>query len=198
MSEKLETGIRQAQIAQAALALVAERGLERLSVADVARRVGIVPSAIYRHYPSKDAVLETVLRLVRDRLLENVRMASAKTADPFDRLHRVLVRHVKLVRDNQAIPRIVFSEEIYRGRPARRARMYKAIAGYLDQVADIVRAGQAGGAIRPDLDPSTVAVMFLGLIQPAAILWHMSDGRFDVTRHTEKAWKVFRGAIAAS
>lgn len=195
MSEKLETGIRQEQIAQAALALVAERGLERLSVADVARRVGIVPSAIYRHYPSKDAVLETVLRLVRDRLLDNVRAVAAETTDPFERLHRLLVRHVKLVRDNQAIPRIVFSEEIYSGRPARKARMYKAISDYLDKVAEIVRAGQAGGTIRSDLDPSTVAVMFLGLIQPAAILWHMSDGRFDVTRHTEKAWKVFRAAI---
>ncbi len=195
MSAKLETRIRQEQIARAALALVAERGLERLSVAAVARRVGLVPSAIYRHYPSKDAVLETVLRLVRDRLLANVRAVSAESPDPIERLHRLLVRHVTLIRDHQAIPRIVFSEELYSGRPGRRARMYKAISGYLDAIARIAREGQARGAIRKELDPPTLAVMFLGLVQPAAILWHMSDGRFDLTRHAGKAWKVFRGAI---
>jgi AcrR family transcriptional regulator len=195
MSEKLGTEIRREQIALAALALVAERGLDGLSVANVARRVGIVPSAIYRHYAGKEAVIEAVLRLVRDRLLDNVRAVSAEAADPLDRLHRLLIRHITLLRDHQAIPRIVFSEEIYSGRPRRRARMYKGITAYLDRVAVIVRQGQARRAIRSDLDPPTVAVMFLGLIQPASILWRMSDGRFDVTRHTERAWKVFRGAI---
>ena len=34
-------------------------------------------------------------------------------------------------------------------------------------------------------------------IQPAAILWQMSDGEFDVTGHTERAWTVFVQAILA-
>ena len=40
-----------------------------------------------------------------------------------------------------------------------------------------------------------LSVMFLGLVQPSAILWHVSDGGFDVTRQTEKAWTLFREAI---
>jgi hypothetical protein len=32
--------------------------------------------------------------------------------------------------------------------------------------------------------------MFLGLIQPAALLWHLSEGEFDVTQHVEKAWNL--------
>ena len=54
--EKLGTEIRQEQIAEAALELVASQGLGRLSVAAVARRVGLVPSGIYRHYKSKDDI----------------------------------------------------------------------------------------------------------------------------------------------
>ena len=34
--------------------------------------------------------------------------------------------------------------------------------------------------------------MFLGLIQPAIILWLMSNGAFDVVRHTERAWRLYR------
>ena len=66
---------------------------------------------------------------------------------------------------------------------------------YLGGVADIIRAGQREGSIRRNLQPDALSVMFRGLIQPAAILWHMSDGHFDVTKQTERAWRVFRAAI---
>jgi hypothetical protein len=62
-------------------------------------------------------------------------------------------------------------------------------------VAEIVSDGQRDGQIRPNVDPDTVAVMFLGLIQPAAILWHLSNGGFDVTRQAEKAWDVLSYAL---
>jgi AcrR family transcriptional regulator len=159
--------------------------------------VGLVPSALYRHFESKDEIIDAVLQLVKDRLLENVRAVSAEVADPFDRLRRLLDRHVTLIRENQALPRIVFSEEMYDGRPDRSRATFRTIKAYLDRLGEIVEQGQAAGAIRSDLEPATVAVMFLGLVQPAAILWHMSDGTFDVTRHTTLAWKVFAEAIRA-
>jgi hypothetical protein len=39
--------------------------------------------------------------------------------------------------------------------------------------------------------------MFLGLVQPAAILWQLSDGGIDVTKHAERAWQIFSDAIRA-
>jgi AcrR family transcriptional regulator len=195
MALKLHSEIRQEQIAHAALAVVAERGLRQLNIASVAERVGVVPSALYRHFKGKDAIVDTVLALVRERLLENVRMVTVAVADPLEQLRLLLARHVQFIVDNEAVPRIVFSQEIYEGRAGRRRAMFRAIQGYLDRVADIVRRGQEQGRIRQDLDPATVAVMFLGLIQPAAILWQMSGGEFDVKRHAERAWQVFVDAI---
>jgi AcrR family transcriptional regulator len=195
MAQKLDTVIRQEQIAQAALAVVARYGLRRLNIAQVARLVGVVPSALYRHFASKDAIVDTIMGLVRERLLENVRAVGDAVSDPFEQLRLLLKRHVQFVAENQALPRIIFSEEVYEGRPGRRRAMFRTIQTYLDKVADIVRKGQVEGRIRKDLDASTVAVMFLGLIQPAAILFHMSEGEFDVTGHTDRAWEIFVEAI---
>ncbi len=195
MAQKLDTEIRKEQIAQAALAVVARYGLRRLNIAQVARLVGVVPSALYRHFPSKDAILDTVIGLVRERLLENVRTVTEAVSDPFEQLRLLLDRHVQFIAQNQALPRIIFSEQVYEGRPGRRRVMFRTIQAYLDRVADIVREGQTTGRIRKDLDAATVAVMFLGLIQPAAILSHMSDGDFDAAGHAERAWGIFVGAI---
>ena len=194
-TEKLDTEVRQEQILQAALSLLARDGLERLSVAALARRVGLVPSALYRHFRNKDQIVDAVLALVRDRLVENVRAVRDETPDALDRLRRLLARHLALVRDNQALTRVVFSGDVHSGRPARRARMFAGIRAYLDKVAEIVNEGQTQGQIRPDVDPATVAQLFLGLIQPGAILWHMSDGKFDVTLHAERGWQVISEAI---
>jgi AcrR family transcriptional regulator len=198
MSVKLDTQVRQEQIAQAALDVIASHGLSGLNVGAVARRVGIVPSAIYRHFENMDQVLDAVLDMIGRKLLDNAAVASNETDNAIEQLKRLLDRHMTLIRQNEAMPRVVFSAGIYTTDTKRRQRMYDIIQQYLLRIAHIVRDGQASGHIRAEMDPDIVAVMFLGLIQPSAILWHVSDGRFDVTRQTKKAWPVFKRAIAAT
>ena len=192
---KLGTELRQEQIAQAALNLVASQGLKGLSVAGVASQVGLVPSAIYRHFRSKGEVLNAVLNLIQARLLGNVAAVKKETPDPIERIRRLLFRHLQLVQAYQAIPRILFSDEVYSGHPERKAKLYAVIRAYLDQIEEIVREGQHQNRLRPDIAPETAAVMFMGLVAPSAILWHLSDGGFKVSRHAERAWKIFSAAI---
>ena len=109
---KLDTQTRREQIAEAALSLVADHGLRRLSVAAVARRVGLVPSGIYRHFKSKDEILAAVLDRLEQRLLANVQAARQENADPLDCLKDVLTRHIRFIREGRAIPRIIFSDGV--------------------------------------------------------------------------------------
>jgi AcrR family transcriptional regulator len=192
---KTRTEVRQEQIAQAALTLIARRGLNRLNIGAVAKAVGVVPSAVYRHFPGKDGVLGAVLELISEHLLANVQSARQAAADPFERLHLLLRRHVELVRHQAGVPRVLFSEQIFAGHRVRRRRVYQILRQYLDQIAGIIREGQRAGQIRVDLKPDTVALMFLGLVQPAVILWLMSNGAFDVASHVEQAWRLFRSLL---
>jgi thiamine biosynthesis lipoprotein ApbE len=106
--------------------------------------------------------------------------------------------HVRLIRENEGILSVVFSDEVQNGHPERKARVHSIIQGYLKKVAQIVSRGQQQGQIRADADPATVSVMLLGLIQPAALLWHLSEGGFDVTRHVERAWDLLSKTLRAS
>jgi len=195
MARKMDTEVRQEQIAEAALRVVGERGVRALNMGAIARRVGIVPSAIYRHFQGKEEVLDAVVNLIGTRLKKNVAAVCDETDDPVERLHMLLERHVRLIRENEAIPRVVFSESVYGGVPERKRRLYRVIKSYLDRVGDIVAEGQRQGRLSDGLEPDQAAVMFLGMIQPGAILWHLSDGEFDVTRQAEKAWEVFRNVL---
>lgn len=193
--EKLDTEVRQEQILEAALDLVSKKGMRGLNLSAVARRVGIVPSALYRHFENKDAIIDALLGLIESRLLGNVGAVKQEASDPLSRLERLLRRHVRMIRENAGIPRVVFSEEVYGASSQRKARVYELLQRYLGCVEEFFREAQQAGCVRSDLSARELSVMFLGLVQPAAILWHVSDGEFDVTRQAEKAWRVFSEAI---
>ena len=195
--ERLTTGVRRDQITEATVAVMGERGVKGLSIAAVAHRVGLAPSALYRHFPSKDAMLDAVLDLMRERLHGAVALARSGTADPLEALRQLLERHTALIRQNQFLPRILLSDDYHVAHPERRQRLLGVFSGYLDGVAGIIRDGQGQGRIRSDVNARSLAILFLGLIQPAGVLWTLSDGRFDVTRQAREAWNVYAQAIRA-
>jgi AcrR family transcriptional regulator len=60
-AESPSGGLREACVATAR-ALIAEKGIEQLSLRDVARRLGVSHQAPYKHYPSRDHLLAEVIR----------------------------------------------------------------------------------------------------------------------------------------
>ncbi|MCE5303634.1 MAG: TetR/AcrR family transcriptional regulator [Planctomycetaceae bacterium] len=197
---KLDTEVRREQIIDAALTLAAEHGLRRLSVAAVARRVGLVPSGIYRHFKSKDDIIAALLDRVEQRLMANVEAARRENVDPLECLKSVLMRHIRFLREGKVIfiPRTIFSDDVHVGNPERRRHVLRIFTHYMEQLRQIVREGQTQGLLRADMEPQTAAMMFFGIIVPAGIMWHLTDGGFDVTRHALKAWRLFCAAVTVS
>ena len=196
-AEKQKSEVRQEQIAQATMALIAEEGLKGVSVASVARRVGLVPSALYRHFKGKEEILEATIDLIRERLIEIIRMIREQTPLPIEQLHLLMEHHIRMIQEFQVIPRIILSDEMLSTPLHKRSTSYRFIRHYLDQVAEIVTEGQKQGEIDPSLTPQTVSVIFLGLIQPPVILWTLSQGKFPLSRHMKKAWELFCQTIVA-
>ncbi len=196
-TEKLDTRVRQGQIVQAALDLIGREGPGGLSIARVARRVNVVPSALYRHFPNKEAIVDAVLGGVQQTLADNVRAARGGWPRPLEQLQALFARHLALITDNPGIPRLVFSDEVFAGNRARRLRMSGAVERYLDAVTGMVRDGQRRGEIRADLDGAAVALLFLGVVQAAATLSRIGDARRSAAGRAEKAWAALVAGIAA-
>ena len=146
---------------------------------------------------NKEEMVEAALRLVRQKVFENINAVCAATPDALDRLERLLTLNVRMIREIQAIPRVVFAEGVFGEGQGRRNKIYQMLRGYMAKVEEIIAQGQRAGEIRAELDARTLAVIFWGLLPPAIILWHVSEGRFDVTRHVEKSWEMLRAGLAA-
>lgn len=197
-AKKARTEVRREQIAHAAMRLLATRGWQRVTLAAIARRVGVVTSALYRHFQNKDEVLDAVLDLVDQRFAANIGAALDRAGEPLSQLHAVLVRHVDLILSGVPIPRIILSEDVFTGSPRHRRRVHAIYQRYLGAIADIIRAGQERGAIRLELSPEALAMAWLGLVQSPAILWLLGENAFDLKQQCESAWAVFAAGIATA
>lgn len=194
---KTATGVRREQIAEAALALIGARHGAEPSIAGIARRVGVVPSAVYRHYRGKDAILDAAVERIGQRLQENIALAQQDTSDPLTRIGGLFLRHAALLAANPGAPSVLLSRGVFGTSKARRQKVARVMTGYLGAVAEIVAEGQQSGHIRRDLEPGTGALVFLGMLLPAVILRQIGDGGLDVVAHARNVWPALASALLA-
>ena len=103
VKKRLSTEVRHEQIAEAALDIVRSECVRALNVAAVAEKVGIVPSAVYRHFKNKTEIVGAVLQLIRKRLKAHFQDVVDLDAAPVEKLHLLLTRHISMISGNNAI-----------------------------------------------------------------------------------------------
>lgn len=89
-----------------AAALFAERGFDGVSLEDIGSSVGITGPAVYRHFPSKRALLGAILRRASERLLTGGRRVLAREAGPRDQLRELIDFHVEFALADAEVIRV--------------------------------------------------------------------------------------------
>ncbi len=161
------TTVRQAELTDAALHLVATRGIAGLTTRALAERVGLSSGAIFRHFPTLDALLEAVAERV-----ETVLDATfpAETASPLERLQRFVEARSQAVGQSAGILRLVLSEQFVLALPQEAsARLGRCVDKTRRFVVTCVTEGQAAGTIRGDVPASALAAIVMGTIQMLAL-----------------------------
>jgi AcrR family transcriptional regulator len=107
-------GDLRAALVGASFEVLAEGGLQRFSVAAVARRLGVSSAAPYRHFPDRDHLLSAVSAVAaRDLRAELVAAADAAGTEPEARLAAVAGAYVRYVARTGAGIQVIFAAELY-------------------------------------------------------------------------------------
>jgi AcrR family transcriptional regulator len=143
------------RVLEAAEALFGEIGL-KAQMDDVAERAGVGIGTVYRHFPTKAALLEAVITLRGESMLRDIQ-AAASDPDP----RTALRRFASAMADHQARNRALaegMAAEI--DVPAVLARVKDSIS---ETVIQLVHRAQAAGNIRPDIGASDVSMLLSGI-----------------------------------
>ena len=83
--------------------LFAARGFHGVSVSDIGAACGVSGPALYRHFPSKDAMLAEMLVSISEELLEVGRLRVAEAAGPLAALHGLVDWHLEFALHNKPL-----------------------------------------------------------------------------------------------
>jgi AcrR family transcriptional regulator len=93
---------RRAEILDASVAVVLERGFAGTRIADVADALGISSGLVHYHFDSKDELLAETLRHAADADIDRLEKAVAELDDPVRRLDRVLCEYLPETKKDQS------------------------------------------------------------------------------------------------
>jgi hypothetical protein len=140
-------------------------------------------------------MLDAVLDYIEERFQNNFREVCEQTEDSLERFHRLLVRQLRLIQESPAIPTVVFSQGVFSDISRRRERMHRIFGEFSKRLAWIAQLGQKQGKIRKDLSPETIVLFWVGMIQPAALLYYLSNGKYELQKHGKTSWKAFQELV---
>jgi AcrR family transcriptional regulator len=123
---------RQEQLLDLALDLAREVGLGGLTVRRLAERAGFTEAALYRHFPSKGALLLALMGRIEDRFLPAAReIAADEERPPAERLAEVVRLHLRTVLAIDGLPMLLLAEAAATGDAALQQRIRLTVSGYV-------------------------------------------------------------------
>jgi TetR/AcrR family fatty acid metabolism transcriptional regulator len=189
---------KRARIIDAAVRVFADRGFHQARVTDIAAQAGVADGTIYLYFRNKEDLLLTIFEEKMGEINEGIRRELEGVEDVFDRIRLFARYHFRLVQQERALAEVLQVELRLSNKFLKEYRP-KPLWAYLDQFAEILRAGQAAGKVRADVEPFVAKWAFFGALDELAMQWVLARGkaRFNLDKAADTVADIFIKGIAA-
>lgn len=185
---------REAEILEAARAVFSEQGYGPATVAEIARRAGVVEGTVYSYFDSKRALLGAVMKGFYERLIAETESGLAAIRGTENRLRFVIRRHLETFASDLGLCRVVIREArpdvaLYDEAVLELNRRYTGLA------LRVLEEGVASGELRPDLAPGVIRDLIYGGIEHAVWRFVFTGRPLEVDRLADQLADAVLGGI---
>ena len=180
---------RQLEIINASLEIIAESGIQNLTIKNLSKKIGLVESAIYRHYESKTHILISIL----DSISEQSKSNEIKETDSvFEIIEKRLRHHFNTFTEKPALVSVVFAEDLFQHEPTLVEKTRLKVEKSIFNLSALIQKGQQSGEIRSDIDSETLSIMINGSVRMLVKQWRMSEYSFDLIQRGQNLIDSFK------
>ncbi len=157
------TDTRQEQIKAAVLEIIAEEGLHNVSTRNLAKRIGLTEGAIFRHFKSKRDIIKGIMDDVARDLITPLRNIVLNPQKAEDKLFSYLCCNVKYLKEKRGITILLFSEATHLGDKELKDKLNQILSEQKQLIVKIINDGIAEGVWSKDIDPTDMAMLYMGV-----------------------------------
>ncbi|MGI9327361.1 MAG: TetR/AcrR family transcriptional regulator [Pseudomonadales bacterium] len=190
---------QQERILDAARLAFADKGVDRVTMSEIANAAGVARATVFNHFPSKHALVEAIttdiLQYLRDML---ARALAADDATPVPTIIRAFFQHMGLgIEAYQSFYSGMFRQIIGiqlgldEGNTAQRMRQES-----LDLLEQLMRRGQINGELTVKVKPRVLAEAFDSLSNGTIVHWLYEDVTDSLVKRMQDAAEVLLAPVA--
>ena len=153
---------RREQIAQAVLHIVGTTGITSLTTTAVAREIGVTSGALFRHFKSRDEILDEAVRYATRQIDKTY---PDETLPAPERIVALARNRLLVLRSEPGVAWLLRSEQASLALPKDAVRLlHSRIERTKQYILDAIEDGVAEGSIRGDIAPEILLVPIVGTI----------------------------------
>ena len=172
---KKDQGKRQNEILDAALHLIAEKGIRNLTIRHLSQAMHITDAALYYYFQDKLAIIQALVSR-----FEGEADAVEDELHGWTAIEAALVHRTELVLATPDLARVVFAEELFQGDSEVEQILFGMMQRHHKVMLKHFREAIEAGEIRGDIPMDTLFRLILGPLRLLIKQWGMSHGAFDL------------------
>lgn len=189
---------RRAVTVEAVIELAGEQNPSDITTSAIAKRMGLTQGALFRHFPTKDAILQAVMDWVAERLLARVDKAVQGASSPLAKLEAMFLAHAEFVAERPGVPRMLFGE-LQRGEETAAKRMVQTlIERYSERLSRLIEEGKASGEVDSSVDTEAAGFLFVGTIQGLVMQSLLAGDVERIRRDAPRVFAIYQRGIRGS
>jgi TetR/AcrR family transcriptional regulator len=184
------SGERREEILQVLARMLQELPGEHITTAALAKAVGVSEAALYRHFPSKAKMFESLIEFIEESVFTRINRILAEDPEPEVRIQQILVLLLGFADKNPGMARLLQGGVLTGETERLRVRISQFFDRIETQLRQILReGGVAGGANLPVND---AARLFLAYAEGRIAQFVRGGFQVSPTEGWEKQWELLR------
>jgi AcrR family transcriptional regulator len=143
------------KVLEAGRAVFSEQGRDA-QMDDVARAAGVGVGTVYRHFPTKEALIEALMVSAFEAIAAAAE-AALEVEDPWEAFTSVLWCGAETMAGDRAL------SEVFASIPGASEAVMPTVAGLTETMGELIRRAQAAGALREDLIVDDIPMVMCGI-----------------------------------
>lgn len=189
---------RRAATVETVVRLAADSNPSEITTTAIAKSMGVTQGALFKHFPTKDAIVQAVMEWLSENLMSRVDKAVKPGAPPLKSLEAMFMAHAGFVAEHPGVPRMLFGELQRAEQTAPKRIAQTMLRGYGERVRSLIAAGVADGTLDATLDADAAAVLFVGTIQGLVMQSLLVGDVARIKRDAPRVFAIYRRGIRSA
>ncbi len=168
---------RQEQIVEKAINLIAEHGIQNVTIKNIAKEVGVSEPALYRHFKNKYEILDAVIDVFTLKIQPAIDILN-NSENPISGIQNFIKIHFDIFNENSDIAGIIFSESNFKNENKLLEKVFDLMNKTRMALEKVIGEGQQNNQIRSDVSPSSISRIIIGSLRLLVTQWSISNKSF--------------------